>query len=488
MPLSFRRECVGFDVSGRFVDGEWCPRFQSFQRLVVQRHPAAHLWAGVVETLGRGFARGTKVRLRGLTGAPELNGAVGVLQEYDAASQRWRVELEARPHADASKRVRPTNLEHLVEPSGADSAALAAICTPLDVAFSGEPAEGPGVLREFLTLALRAALDDGSGEDDLLEGLEEDESSGLVSTSAPKPTETEATLGPDSVVTRAATWDYSTELRTFWFGEPTGDRDAPAPAYRACGALLGHAILYAGLLPPVFPSVLYNLLLRALGSPLARPWTLLDLARVSPHMASGLESLLEYDGDDASDVFPLDWPRAPELATLPPSGRAGYVQGYVEWYFDERFGPQARPFCEGFAAVVGHSRLLRTLVDAEQLEQIICGLELPLDVAAVRQGAKATGWAEEEEPYLDDFWEVVRGLSVDERRRFAVFVSASSRVPLKGWSDFRLQVQKNGDSDDRLPTAYTCFMLLLLPHYSSKEVLHARLLQAIQETQGFGLQ
>lgn len=51
----------------------------------------------------------------------------------------------------------------------------------------------------------------------------------------------------------------------------------------------------------------------------------------------------------------------------------------------------------------------------------------------------------------------------------------------------RVQVQKNGDGDDRLPTAYTCFHLLLLPKYTSPDVLRQRLLQAISETQGFGL-
>ena len=78
-------------------------------------------------------------------------------------------------------------------------------------------------------------------------------------------------------------------------------------------------------------------------------------------------------------------------------------------------------------------------------------------------------------------------LGEEDRRKFAAFVSASSRMPLNGWEDFRLQVQKNGDGDDRLPTAYTCFHLLLLPLYSFPAVLRTRLLQAISQTQGFGL-
>ena len=38
-----------------------------------------------------------------------------------------------------------------------------------------------------------------------------------------------------------------------------------------------------------------------------------------------------------------------------------------------------------------------------------------------------------------------------------------------------------------LPVAHTCFNLLDLPKYESKEVLQKKLLQAIQQTEGFGL-
>ncbi|CAJ1393567.1 unnamed protein product [Effrenium voratum] len=59
--------------------------------------------------------------------------------------------------------------------------------------------------------------------------------------------------------------------------------------------------------------------------------------------------------------------------------------------------------------------------------------------------------------------------------------------PPEGWHKFDLQVQRNGEGDERLPTAYTCFTLLLLPRYSSAQVMRARLLAAINETEGFGL-
>jgi ubiquitin-protein ligase E3 A len=44
-----------------------------------------------------------------------------------------------------------------------------------------------------------------------------------------------------------------------------------------------------------------------------------------------------------------------------------------------------------------------------------------------------------------------------------------------------------GGNSDRLPTAHTCFNHLLLPPYSTKEVLRQRLECALDNSEGFGL-
>jgi ubiquitin-protein ligase E3 A len=44
-----------------------------------------------------------------------------------------------------------------------------------------------------------------------------------------------------------------------------------------------------------------------------------------------------------------------------------------------------------------------------------------------------------------------------------------------------------GLDDTRLPSAHTCFNHLILPEYSSKVILKQKLLQAIQNHEGFGL-
>merc|ERR1711879_603628 len=106
----------------------------------------------------------------------------------------------------------------------------------------------------------------------------------------------------------------------------------------------------------------------------------------------------------------------------------------------------------------------------------------------IRRKAAEVGWSSDEEKlYVQQFWDIVSSFTEEQLRKLAVFVSASANAPLKGWGDFGLQVQKNGTGDDRMPTAYTCFTLLLLPMYTSTALLRERLLSAINETQGFGL-
>jgi ubiquitin-protein ligase E3 A len=68
-----------------------------------------------------------------------------------------------------------------------------------------------------------------------------------------------------------------------------------------------------------------------------------------------------------------------------------------------------------------------------------------------------------------------------------VFCTGSDRAPLKGLASLKFVIEKHGEEEFRLPSAHTCFNHLLLPAYKSKEVLEAKLLQAIENCHGFGL-
>lgn len=63
----------------------------------------------------------------------------------------------------------------------------------------------------------------------------------------------------------------------------------------------------------------------------------------------------------------------------------------------------------------------------------------------------------------------------------------SDRVPVGGMSRLKLVIARNGSDSDRLPTSHTCYNVLLLPEYTTKEKLEERLLKAINYSKGFGM-
>jgi hypothetical protein len=52
---------------------------------------------------------------------------------------------------------------------------------------------------------------------------------------------------------------------------------------------------------------------------------------------------------------------------------------------------------------------------------------------------------------------------------------------------YQMTIQPVGGGEQFLPVAHTCFNLLDLPKYSTADILRAKLLQAIQQSEGFAL-
>ena len=86
-----------------------------------------------------------------------------------------------------------------------------------------------------------------------------------------------------------------------------------------------------------------------------------------------------------------------------------------------------------------------------------------------------------------DFWSVAHDLSESDKRKLLSFCTGSDRVPINGLGQLALTISKHGSDDHKLPTSHTCFNHLLLPEYSSRDILKNRLLTAIQNSEGFGL-
>lgn len=68
-----------------------------------------------------------------------------------------------------------------------------------------------------------------------------------------------------------------------------------------------------------------------------------------------------------------------------------------------------------------------------------------------------------------------------------VFLTGSDRIPIYGMASLQIVIQSTASGEEYLPVAHTCYNLLDLPKYSSKEILSARLTQALDNYEGFSL-
>lgn len=112
-------------------------------------------------------------------------------------------------------------------------------------------------------------------------------------------------------------------------------------------------------------------------------------------------------------------------------------------------------------------------------------------------------------PVIRYFWNFAHALPRASQQKLLQFTTGSDRVPVGGLGKLKLTITRNGSDSDRyyikifitifllynlndallfrLPTAHTCFNVLLLPEYSSQEKLDERLSKAINYAEGFGM-
>jgi len=277
--------------------------------------------------------------------------------------------------------------------------------------------------------------------------------------------------------------------RYLWFDARSGE---PEVSYQLVGTLLGLAIYNGHILDVHLPPVAYKKLLGV------EP-TLADLRATFPALAHGLEALLGYGGDVEGDLcytfeVDVDLFGEPRTVELVPGGaaiavtadnRRQFVELYARYVLEEAVRPQFDAFAAGFLQVCGGPAL--SMFEPRELELLVCGLP-HLDFDALERGTQYEGGYGPETPVVRDFWAVVKEMTLEEKRRLLSFTTGSDRAPVGGLGSLQMVVQRNGGDTMRLPTSHTCFNVLLLPEYAGREKLRSRLLLAIGNARGFGLQ
>ncbi|KAI9655087.1 MAG: putative E3 ubiquitin-protein ligase [Bathelium mastoideum] len=318
--------------------------------------------------------------------------------------------------------------------------------------------------------------------------------------------------------------------------------------YFLVGVAIGLAIYNSTILDVALPPFIFKKLLASAPPSITGlnanrtsliSYTLEDLAEFRPALASGLQALLDYTGDDVESVFALDFVATfdrygtPETIPLIPNGantsvtaqnRQEFVTAYVRHCLDTAVSRQFEPFKRGFFTVCGGNAL--SLFRPEEIELLVRGSDEPLDVAALRAVAVYDAWIPAHNPTASSsgsssssagtnasstaiahpdadvgppdhrvpavpavrwFWESFARASPQDQRRLLGFVTGSDRIPATGAANLVVQIACAGGDESRFPTARTCFNRLALPWYRRRETLERKLWEAVRGSEGFGL-
>uniref|UniRef100_A0A8C7XIV4 Ubiquitin-protein ligase E3A n=1 Tax=Oryzias sinensis TaxID=183150 RepID=A0A8C7XIV4_9TELE len=284
------------------------------------------------------------------------------------------------------------------------------------------------------------------------------------------------------------TYDEYTKL--FWFNPSSFENEGQ---YTLIGIVLGLAIYNNCILDVHFPMVVYRKLMGKKG-------TFRDLADANPVLNQSLKELLEYEGSVEEDMMitfqishndlfgnPLMYDLRENGDKIPVTNdnRREFVAQYSDYILNKSVEKQFKAFRRGFHMVTNESPL-KYLFRPEEIELLICGSR-NLDFLALEETTEYDGGYNRDSRIIKDFWETLHSFGEEQKRLFLQFTTGTDRAPVGGLGKLKMIIAKNGPDTDRLPTSHTCFNVLLLPEYSSKDKLRERLLKAITYAKGFGM-
>ncbi|XP_065152323.1 probable E3 ubiquitin-protein ligase HERC4 isoform X1 [Paramisgurnus dabryanus] len=282
---------------------------------------------------------------------------------------------------------------------------------------------------------------------------------------------------------------YYEDSRLIWFAHKTFE---DIDLFHLVGVICGLAIYNLTIVELNFPLALYKKLLK-------KDPSLEDLKELMPDVGRSLQQLLDYTEDDLEETFCLNFTvtednfGATEVLELIPNGidisvnmsnRQEFVNAYVEYIFNTSVAPQFTAFYTGFHKVCG-GKVLELFQPSELQAMVIGNTNYDWKELEMSTEYKGEYWADH--PTIKIFWEVFHELPLERKKQFLLFLTGSDRIPILGMKSLALVIQPTGGGEQYFPVAHTCFNLLDLPKFTSKETLKEKLLQAIEHNQGFNL-
>uniref|UniRef100_A0A8C1WAB0 HECT and RLD domain containing E3 ubiquitin protein ligase 3 n=1 Tax=Cyprinus carpio TaxID=7962 RepID=A0A8C1WAB0_CYPCA len=261
--------------------------------------------------------------------------------------------------------------------------------------------------------------------------------------------------------------------------------------FHLIGIICGLAIYNSTVVDLHFPLVLYKKLLNV--SP-----TLDDLKELSPTEGRSLQQLLEYEGD-VEETFCLNFAITREYygitevkelvqggktIAVDKTNRKEFVHAYLQYVFSDSVQEQYLAFSSGFLKVCGGEIL--SLFQPSELMAMVVGNN-NYNWEEMEKNASYKGTFSASHPTVKMFWEVFHEFPLEKKKQFLLFLTGSDRIPIHGMASLRIVIQSTAAEEHYLPVAHTCYNMLDMPCYQTKETLRHRLTQAVEQYEGFSL-
>uniref|UniRef100_A0A673X1U0 HECT and RLD domain containing E3 ubiquitin protein ligase 3 n=1 Tax=Salmo trutta TaxID=8032 RepID=A0A673X1U0_SALTR len=265
--------------------------------------------------------------------------------------------------------------------------------------------------------------------------------------------------------------------------------------FNLIGIICGLAIYNSTVVDLHFPLVLYKKLLGV--AP-----TLEDLKELSPTEGRSLQQLLDHEEDDVEETFCLalaiNWISKIRMVNSMATQyslcyvclcvslcvREEFVEAYLKYMFRDSVSELYQAFSSGFLKVCG-GKILSLFQPSELMAMVVGNNNYNWE--EMEKNAVYKGEYSATHPTVRMFWEVFHEFPLEKKKRFLLFLTGSDRIPIHGMESLRISIQSTSAEEHYLPVAHTCYNLLDMPRYQTKETLHRRLTQAVEQYEGFSL-
>ncbi|XP_058403470.1 E3 ISG15--protein ligase HERC5 [Diceros bicornis minor] len=278
---------------------------------------------------------------------------------------------------------------------------------------------------------------------------------------------------------------YPEEASYMWF--PVSPK-FEKKSYFFFGVLCGLCLFNCNVANIPFPMALFKKLLDQTPS-------LEDLKELSPVLGRSLQTLLDDESDDFREVFYIHfnvhWDK--NDVELIPNGsciivdqtnKRDYVSKCVNYIFNVSIKAVYEEFQRGFYKIC--DKEIIEFFHPEELKDVIIG-NTDYDWETFEKNALYVEGYDNSHPTIVMFWKALHKLTVEEKKKFLVFLTGTDRIQVKGLKNMKITFCCPANLNEKDPIrAQTCYSVLYLPKYSTMERVEEALQVAINSSRGFG--